>query len=133
MTTDRWHRVQWLFETALERSPEERETYLKQECADDPDLYEEVRSLLEADTQTHSLLNQPAFDLLDLATEILQEGNRIGVYQIVRQIGTGGMGAVYLAERADGHFEQKVALKIIKPGMNSQEILKDSFYPGYLF
>ena len=50
------------------------------------------------------------------------EGARVGPYRIVREIARGGMGAVYLAERADGQFEQRVALKVVKRGMDSDEI-----------
>jgi serine/threonine-protein kinase len=64
------------------------------------------------------------WDKVQALFEAAFEEKLIGVYRIVRQIGAGGMGNVYLAERADGQFEQKVALKLIKLGLSSEEILK---------
>lgn len=124
MDSNRWNKVQALFEAALERQPAERETFLKDACADDLDLFREVAALLEADAKPHSLLDGFAGDAIDLPEALSLEGELIGAYRLVRQIGAGGMGNVYLAERADGQFEQKVALKLIKLGLGSEEILQ---------
>ncbi len=124
MNSERWTKIQQIFETALEKNPEERNTWLKNTCGADMELYNEVISLLQADGETHSLLRSPAYDLLGFAETLLMDEKHIGIYRLKKQIGLGGMGAVYLAERDDGQFEQKVALKVIKPGMDSQEILR---------
>jgi serine/threonine protein kinase len=124
MDSNRWNKVQALFEAALERQPAEREVFLREASVGDSALYDEVKALLEADAKPHSLLNGFAGDAIDLPEALSLEGKLIGVYRLVRQIGAGGMGEVYLAERADGQFEQKVALKLIKLGLGSEEILK---------
>lgn len=124
MDSSRWNKVQALFEAALERQPAEREAFLREASAGDSTLCEEVKALLEADAAPHSLLDGFAGDAINLPEVLSLEGKLIGVYRIVRQIGVGGMGNVYLAERADGQFEQKVALKLIKLGLGSEEILK---------
>lgn len=124
MDSARWHTIQRLFDAALEQPPAERNAYLREACAGDEDLEREVLSLLNADSDSHSILEGSAVEAVGLPQELSVEGKRIGVYRIVKQIGAGGMGAVYLAERADGQFEQKVALKLIKRGMDSEEILK---------
>lgn len=124
MESTRWEKVQVLFAAALERPPAEREVFLQQACAHDEDLYREVSSLLQADANSHSVLEGSAVDAVGLPGERSLEGRRVGAYRIVNQIGVGGMGAVYLAERADGQFKQKVALKLVKRGMDSEEILK---------
>lgn len=124
MDSTRWNKVQALFEAALERQPAERDKFLRNACAGDSNLYEEVQALLEADAKPHSLLDGFAGDAINLPEALALEGKLIGAYRIVQQIGVGGMGNVYLAERADGQFEQKVALKLIKLGLNSEDILK---------
>jgi serine/threonine protein kinase/tetratricopeptide (TPR) repeat protein len=120
----RWKQIQDLFAAALERPLADRDAFLRQACAGDEDLYREVTSLLQADSDAHSILDGSAIDAVGIPAELSFEGKRVGAYRIVKQIGVGGMGAVYLAERADGQFEQKVALKLIKRGMDSEEILR---------
>ena len=124
MDSKRWNIVQDLFAAALERSPEVREAFLRDACGSDEELYQEVTSLLRADEQEHSLLQGSAADALGLPGDISVVGKQVGTYRIVKQIGTGGMGAVYLAERADGQFDHRVALKLIKRGMDTDEILR---------
>ena len=122
MTPERWKHIQTLFEKALELNQSRIENFLKTECGDDNELYNEVMSLLESDEKEHSIFSGSAADFINFDGTSL-DGKIFGNYRAIKQIGTGGMGAVYLAERADGVFEQKVALKIVKPGMNSQEII----------
>jgi serine/threonine protein kinase/Tfp pilus assembly protein PilF len=125
MDTGRWQRVEALFNEAVELPEGEREGFLRRECAGDEALYNEVRALLKADDAPHSMLDGRAIDAIDPPPRpaTLPEGTRVGPYRIVGVIGAGGMGAVYLAERAEGAFEQKVALKLIKRGMDSEIIL----------
>jgi len=131
----RWKRIQELFARAVELPDGEREALLAAACGDDEALRDEVRSLLHADATGHSFLDGRAIDALGGAPALAAdegadavEGRVIGPYRLVRRIGVGGMGAVYLAERADGQFEQRIALKIIKRGMDSDEILRRFHY-----
>ncbi|MCA9735511.1 MAG: serine/threonine protein kinase [Deferribacteres bacterium] len=128
MNQERWNRVQQLFEAALEKNESERDTFLEEVCKDDESLIAEVRSLLQADAESHSLLQGHALDVVDLPIEENFIGKKVGHYEITKQIAVGGMGAVYLAERADGQFTQTVALKLIKRGMDSNAILKRFHY-----
>ncbi|KAA3660443.1 MAG: serine/threonine protein kinase [Calditrichaeota bacterium] len=128
MNQERWNRVQQLFEAALDKPDSERESFLEEACADDESLIAEVRSLLQADAESHSLLQGHALDAVDFPLEENLVGKKVGHYKITEQIAVGGMGAVYLAERADGQFTQTVALKLIKHGMDSTAILKRFHY-----
>ena len=130
MDAARWNRIQTLFDASLERPPDEREAFLQTACGDEPDLMAEVRSLLAADADAHPMLDSLALDALALPPDLLPdgilpaEGERVGAYRIVRSLGRGGMGAVFLAERADGQFEQRVALKLIRGGAASTQIVR---------
>ena len=124
MDAARWQRIQQLFEMAVDLPTDQQELLLARECAGDTELASEVRSLIRADDQHHSLLDNRAADLVTVKPPVSMEGRMIGPYRVVRQVATGGMGAVFLAERADGQFQRQVALKLIKRGMDSEEILQ---------
>lgn len=113
-----------IFEEALKLKEPERTEFLKKACENSSELFDEISSLLEADSNLPSILSGKAADKLYLQHDKNYEGKIIGNYKIIKQIAEGGMGSVFLAERADGQFEQEVALKVIKPGMNSNEIIK---------
>lgn len=119
-----WQKIQNLFEQALELPEAEREAFLKASCGEDAELYAEVCSLIDADTHVHSLLDGLAVDAIDLPPVEDYLGKSIGSFKIISEIAAGGMGRVFLAERTSGGFEQRVALKLIKRGMDSDEILK---------
>ena len=123
METERWNKVQSIFEKALDVKSARQKDFVKEACGDDTEIYSEVISLLEEDLDAHSMLDGLAVDAVDLPTES-NIGKQIGPYRISREIGAGGMGAVYLAERTEGEFEQQVAIKLIKRGMDSDQILK---------
>ena len=122
MNSDRWEKIQLLFEKTLELNASERQNFLKNECGNDKELFDEIISLLAADEKQHSIFSASAADYVPIDDANL-DGKIFGSYRAIKQIGSGGMGSVYLAERADGVFEQKVALKVVKPGMNSHEII----------
>ena len=115
MTRERFVRLQELYDHAAGLSPEERASYLAGACGADHALREEVEALIAADPAESTgglgqLIGKAVRDALESGTDI--EGRRIGPYRIVRTIGQGGMGAVYLAERADEQYRGRVAIKL---------------------
>lgn len=123
MDHDRWQRMSDIFQRAVELPPDAWEDVVNEACAGDGALRDEVMALLRADREPNSLLDGRAVDAIDAAESVLPPGSHVGSYRIIERVGSGGMGAVYLAERADGQFEQRVALKVIKRGMDSAAVL----------
>ena len=126
MQTEEWEKVKELLDEVLQIEPSERQNFLERSDFS-KQVRDEVKSLLAFEDQADNLMNLSAIELSkDFFTDLIAEedsnalvGTQIGVYQIIREIGHGGMGAVYLAERNDGKFEQKVALKLLKREMNT--------------
>jgi serine/threonine protein kinase len=121
MTPERLRQIRNLFEAVVERPPDTRGTFLAESSAGDADLHAEVERLLAAHQHDTDLLPAPA---IPAANPQRLEGRRVGPYEILREIGQGGMGTVYLAVRADHAFRKQVALKIVRPEAGSQEILR---------
>ena len=124
MTPDRWQEVKAVLENALERTETERTAFLDAACEGDDEMRREVESLLASDAEIGDFIETPIFRIHREEPEPLAEGQRLGSYRIVREIGRGGMGSVYLAERADEEFEQRVALKVVRRGMDTEEIVR---------
>jgi non-specific serine/threonine protein kinase/serine/threonine-protein kinase len=126
MKLQNWTQADRLLQQALERTPTERAAFLDEACAGDANLRRELDSLLAAEAEAGSFLEKPVADHFTDALTAAQAapGQRIGAYQLLREIGRGGMGAVWLAERADEQFEKQVALKLIKRGMDTEEIIR---------
>lgn len=122
MNADRWGTVQSLYLEALEIAAPDRDLFLREACGQDEALYREVHSLLEADI--HPLLDGLAVDTLPWASLMARSGEVVDRYRLLDRIGVGGMGVVYRAERADGAYEQTVALKLVKPGMDTEAVLR---------
>ena len=121
---EKWDQVKELFMLALERDPEERSVFLRQACGGDESLRTEIESLLSSfDGATTFLEDSPTADLF-FAQSREMAGKRIGAYRIIRECGHGGMAVVYLAERADDEYRKQVAIKKVKPGTNTDEILR---------
>jgi serine/threonine-protein kinase len=120
-----WSRVAEIYADALELPPDRRATFVDAQCAGQPELLAAVKRLLIAgDEADPSFLTHLGRDVLDaVADDATTSLEHIGPWRIVREIGRGGMGQVLLAERADGQFEQQVAIKLLKRGMDSDAIL----------
>jgi non-specific serine/threonine protein kinase/serine/threonine-protein kinase len=121
-----WPKVKELFSAALELDAAERLSFLSNACPNDERLRQEVIDLLAADGAAGSFMKQAAVVDAGLLTDggAAVVGQQIGRYKIISELGRGGMGAVYLATRADDSFDKQVALKLIKRGMDSDAIVK---------
>ena len=131
MTPERWRKVEEIFQAAVELLPDERSRYVAQVCAHDTTLRRDVESLLSQHDSAGELLDQPfygdtEFSMLDsfVEEEDPMIGRRLGAYRIEREIGRGGMGAVYEASRADNEFNKRAAIKLVKRGMDTDFILR---------
>ena len=128
MTPQRWAQIRQVFDGALERPAKDRAAYLRVLCARDEELRHEVESLLRSHEQSDEFLETPAAQLNQIVSQEdiseYPQGYRIGPYEFDRRIGRGGMGAVWLATRYDKEYKKQVAIKMVKRGMNSQEILR---------
>jgi eukaryotic-like serine/threonine-protein kinase len=118
-----WQKLKDIFNSASELEGNERIDFLGKFCGQDKQLKEDVLSLLEANELPGKLDHPPD----NLIKSIFNQkdtgdihGTIIGPFKIVKLLGHGGMGSVYLAERADGQFKQKVALKLLRTGYNAE-------------
>lgn len=124
MNAARWQRIKEAFNAARERTGEARRSVLRDRCGHDPELLAEVRSLLRAGEEegpVDPLLERMGAMLNRRAMQDRNEGHQIGPYELVEELGQGGMGRVFLARRADGQFDQRVALKLLGVSFPSPE------------
>lgn len=128
MENDSWRKVEAIVGMTLEQAPHEQSTFLDATCAGDEALRDEVMSLLALEDKTVDFLEAPA---VEFAAELFTEDSgssikeqRIGAYKLLREIGRGGMGMVYLAARADELYEKQVAIKLIRRGLDTEDILR---------
>ena len=129
MNPKRWKEICEILEAVIALPPLEREAQIQQSCLNDPELQSEVESLLHSHEQAGNVfLESPAVNLNAVLEQSDPEpswlGRLIGVYRIVEQIGHGGMGEVYRAVRADGQYEKEVAIKVVRTGYGSSELLQ---------
>ncbi|MDX1640460.1 MAG: serine/threonine-protein kinase [Balneolaceae bacterium] len=134
MHQNRWNRIETILDTALTLSENERTTYINNACQGDGDLIDEVYEMLEAieESEQVNFLKKNVsddnkqliqdFSKINLDADII--GTRIGAFQITEQIGSGGMGAVYKADRVDGQFSQQVAIKMLQKGIQSENTIR---------
>lgn len=126
MSPDRWQQVLEVFNEAVEQPPKQREALVEAACADDIELRREVNLLLETYDDDPDFLEEPAArvpDVPELPEQDTMKGQHVGPYKVLRRLGGGGMGAVYLAIRDDDQYRKYVALKVVKRGMDTEEIL----------
>jgi serine/threonine-protein kinase len=129
MRNEEWKQVEELLDAVLELEPAQREQFLDETGASAPDLRREVESLLACERQVDGFLTAPA---LALSADFFADdygpeeraGQTVGRYRIIREIGRGGMGAVYLAERSDGEFQQEVALKVVRRSFADSDLAR---------
>jgi len=132
VTPERWSQVREVFEGALERPAKDRAAYLRVVCSRDDELRQEVDSLLQSHEGDSEFLETPAAQINRASFAYAREdevadypaGYKLGPYQFEKRIGRGGMGSVWLATRFDHEYKRKVAIKLVKRGMDSQEILR---------
>ena len=116
------HNANDIFAEALRlTNAAERAAYLDRTCADDPELRQEVESLLSAHVQAGNFL-RPTISILEPDPAHEHAGTRIGRYKLLEQIGEGGFGVVRMAEQEEP-VRRRVALKIIKQDMDTKEVL----------
>lgn len=124
---ERWQRIREVFDAVVDLPREERGARIVELCGGDAWLRAEVERLLEADELEGAAFERPALlamqDAEDDSAYLEWVGRRVGAYRLVRLIGQGGMGVVFEAERADASFEKRVAVKVIRPGMDTAGIV----------
>jgi eukaryotic-like serine/threonine-protein kinase len=137
MDTSRLQLLITIVEKALSIEPDRREAYLHEACGSDPAMIEEVREILlsvgDSDTFWDGWREWSERQIGDLLQDTghtgrVSDGDRIGSWRLLRLIGRGGMGDVYLAERADGSFRKKAALKVIRPLYHHGELDDNAVY-----
>jgi non-specific serine/threonine protein kinase/serine/threonine-protein kinase len=127
MTPEQWQALNELFHAAIGRAPEERRAFLIRACAGDEALREHLERLVRAHERAEGFIGT------DAATQVRPPmpdagpcavGRQLGPYTLVSEIGRGGMGTVYLAERTDRQYEKRVAIKLIRPGMDTTVVIR---------
>ncbi len=125
MTAENWITIKQSLQDVLNLAPLEREEFFRKSGLSD-DLKTEIRSLLAIEENAEKFMSVTAggFTMEFFENETAKHslvGQTIGIYEITDELGDGGMGAVYLAQRTDGKFEQKVAVKMLKREYNTKQ------------
>jgi serine/threonine protein kinase len=125
LTPEEWRRVREILEHALELASDRRSAYLQEVCAGNAALRLEVEALIDADERAgtgflagNAVEASPVLAAPEEAVSLA--GTRIGPYQIVEEIGHGGMGTVYRAVRADDQYRKQVAIKVVRGGLGDE-------------
>ena len=128
---ERWRKVEEIYHAAAQFPPAERAGFLRQSCADDGELRQEVESLLAFEGRADPFLDTPALQAAAqiLATEQTRHfsGEMLGAYRLLSQIGAGGMGRVYLAQ--DTRLGRRVAVKVLPPDLCGEARRRERFAP----
>jgi serine/threonine protein kinase/tetratricopeptide (TPR) repeat protein len=123
MTPEDWQRLKSLLDGALQKEAGAREAYLLEACGDDAVMLARAESLIASSEESWAGLEGGASGLTE-REEGPRTGERIGAYEILEEIGHGGMGTVYLGRRADEEFRQRVAIKLVRRGMDTDFVLR---------
>ena len=124
MKAERWREVDALFHEAVSVPAEARERLLVERCGEDVELLEEVNALLASDDQAGEGFVREKVERASLLVRKLEHApRRAGPYVLERVLGRGGMGTVYLGRRADGEYDATVAVKVVRPGMDTDFFL----------
>src|SRR5262245_18827963 len=126
MTPERWQRQQSLFDAAVDLPPDRQADFLDRACDGDVSLRRQTESLIFAHAASTQRINRVIGDAARMTSEdeiSSLAGRRIGAYQIVRELGRGGMGCVYLAVRADEEYQMRVAIKVVQNSLLNSEIM----------
>ncbi|HSK70173.1 MAG TPA: protein kinase, partial [Pyrinomonadaceae bacterium] len=121
-SAERYAQAKKIFFAALELDAAKHAEFIRLRCGDDEELRREVESLLAVRRQARDFLESPAFGIVSDYKNL--ENKIIGGYRLIREIGEGGMGVVFLAEKNDPEFRRQVALKIVKSDVCSKKIFK---------
>ena len=127
MNAERWRQIEDIVHGALDQDVGARSAFLDSACGSDAALRREVESLLGFQTQADGLLAGAVRDAAEQVAEERSaafEGQRIGVYRVLGEIGRGGMGTVLLADRDDDQFHKQVAIKLVTRGMDTALLLE---------
>jgi len=136
LTPQLWVRVREIFEDSLEHPPSDRVSFVRVACDGDAEMEREVRALLTSHHKSPHFLATPAAYVSDALAMTggfgpreddvpeYPTGYRLGTYELERLLGRGGMGSVWLANRFGNEFNKKVAIKLVRRGMDSHEILR---------
>jgi non-specific serine/threonine protein kinase/serine/threonine-protein kinase len=132
MTPERWQQVKEVCNAALDRAVDERAAFLDAACGGDLPLRQQVEHFLHRYEEAGDFIEDRAatfYDALLPDAAVMPPfddliGRQIGVYKLVREIGRGGMGTVFLAVRADDQYKKRVALKLVRRGMDTKDILR---------
>src|SRR5690348_7311782 len=125
----RWEQVKSIVADAIALDRAQRPAFVAAACQDDDDLRREVESLLESHDDGGDLFESSPFSSINADNALTEDvgsyiGTRIGAYELVRELGRGGMGTVFLAVRADREFEKRVAIKLIRRGMENESVVR---------
>lgn len=128
MTPQRWRKVSEVFTTCVEHGPEHHASLLSRLCGSDLSLRSDVESLLASDAKATGFLQADArCDAVPAPTNVslsdVGAGRHVGAYRLIRPLAAGGMGTVWLAERADNQFHGRAAIKLINRGMDTDDLL----------
>lgn len=126
---NKWQKIEEAIDALTDLLPAERDQWLADYCGDDEELRYEIASLLAYESEAAGFLERSLAPYTAVILPDGEDGNagkKFGNYNIVREIGRGGMGAVFLAERADGEFEQKTAIKIVRQTI-AEKVLIERF------
>ncbi len=128
MNPAQWQQVKELFHAATELAPEARRAFIQRECDGDAEMLRELELLLKSHTEAEDFIEEPALvsasDILSTSENSAWVGRTINHYRVVREIGHGGMGLVLLATRDDDQFKKRVAIKILRRGMDTEDLLR---------